>query len=200
MSELEFHDTNHSKRDFVLKLRQRVAEFFERFDSEVIISPECQRAFVSELNSCYVELLTEKNELLRATQELKIARDHYNLYYDLSPIASFSLDARGIILEANLTASRMLNVSRHNLRDQQHSFTAHLAPESYETFFTHLEQTLSDDAQKTCTLSILRIGESDSIQASLCSRRVKQLSGDWECLTFADVLNVASPVIPREPR
>lgn len=185
MAKPELHDNNHSQRDFQRQLRRRVADFFERIDHQGDISCELQSAFVTELNSCYTELLTENTELLRATQALKIARDHYHLYYDFSPIACFRLDKQGLILEANLTGSHLLNVSRHNLRDQQHSFTAHLDPQSYETFFTHLEHTLSDDEQNKCSLRILRIGDEDSVTTQLYSRRIKQLSGDWECLTFA---------------
>jgi len=175
---------DQNKRDFALKLQKRVTDFFERIEDQGRISPECRSAFLTELNNCYLELLVENDALRRATHDLKIARDHYHLYYDLNPVACFSLNYQGLILEANLTASKLLNVDRHNLRDQQHSFTAHLSPDSYETFFTHVERTLGDDQQKTCLLNILRIGAKDSVRARLHSRRIKRISGDWECLTF----------------
>lgn len=173
-----------NKHTRLSELKQKVDAFFKRVEGQKRISPEDQSTFLTELNHRFLEIVAENEELNKTTRELKLSRDHYHLYYDLNPSACFSFNDKGLILEANLAASKLLNVGRHNLRDQQHSFTAHLSSSSYETFFGHLEKTLSEDSPQECTLHILQIGTKNSIPAKLHSRRVKQLSGSWECLTF----------------
>lgn len=171
-----------SKREFAHKLESKVKTFLRDWEPQ---DEHAQRAFITELNHFYLELLVENDELRHTARELTIAKNQYHLYYDQSPTSCFTFNAEGIIQEANLSAAKLLNVSRQNLIDQQHAFTAHVDTNSYEVFFNHLEQVLVSDEVQECELSVLSIGEKVGIPITLKSSRVKLYSGDWECLSFA---------------
>ena len=67
---------------------------------------------IHELQVHQIELEMQ-NEQLRQTQaELEAALTKYTDFYDFAPVAYLTLDERGLILEANLTAATMLGVER----------------------------------------------------------------------------------------
>jgi PAS domain-containing protein len=49
---------------------------------------------------------------LVSQRELEISRERYANLYDLAPVGYLTMDGRGIIKEANLTATRMLGKQR----------------------------------------------------------------------------------------
>ena len=80
-----------------------------------LASPEVMRRIVHQLQVHQIELEMQ-NEELRSTQfELETARLRYFDLYDLAPVGYCTLNAQGLILEANLMAAKIFGVSRSDL-------------------------------------------------------------------------------------
>jgi PAS domain S-box-containing protein len=73
---------------------------------------------VHELQVHQVELEMQNDELRRAQADLGAARARYFDLYDLAPMGYLSLDAQGLIVEANLLAAELLGLPRGALVGQ----------------------------------------------------------------------------------
>jgi PAS domain S-box-containing protein len=62
-----------------------------------------------------IELEHQNQELRIAHEELEVSRNKYVNLFDFSPIPYFTLDPHGIIIELNLSASKMFGIDRSKL-------------------------------------------------------------------------------------
>jgi PAS domain S-box-containing protein len=76
------------------------------------LSPEAARKTIHELRVHQIELEMQNEELRRAQVELDAAKVRYFDLYDLAPVGYCTLNERGVILEANLTAATLLGLAR----------------------------------------------------------------------------------------
>jgi diguanylate cyclase (GGDEF)-like protein/PAS domain S-box-containing protein len=124
-----FYDHTHLRRRAQKQLKSRTA---------VIEKPSSQepRDLLQELQIHHVELEMQ-NEQLRQTQvELETALTKYTDLYDFAPVAYLTLDDRGRILEANLTATRLLGIERSRLVQQP--LAPFIQPEDKQKFWAYL--------------------------------------------------------------
>lgn len=82
------------------------------------LSPEDTRRMLHALRVHEIELQMQNEELRRAQLELDTERARYFDLYDLAPVGYCTLDERGLILQANLTAATLLGLPRQNLLRQ----------------------------------------------------------------------------------
>ena len=120
------------------------------------ISPEEARNLLQELHIHQVELEMQ-NEQLRQTQaELETALTRYTDLYDFAPLAYLTLDERGWVLEANLTAARLLGTERSRLVQQP--LAPFIRPEDIKQFWAYLVGVVQGQAAPPLELNLLREG------------------------------------------
>jgi putative nucleotidyltransferase with HDIG domain/PAS domain S-box-containing protein len=120
------------------------------------ISPEEARNLLQELHIHQVELEMQ-NEQMRQTQaELETALTRYTDLYDFAPVAYLTLDDRGWVLEANLTAARLLATERSRLLQQP--LAPFIRPEDIKQFWVYLIAVVQGQPAPPLELNLLRKG------------------------------------------
>ncbi len=109
-------------------------------DVSVTSVKEIER-LVYELQVHQEELDIQNEELRRAQLELQSSRDRYADLYDFAPVGYLTLDAKGHILEANLTAVTILGVERSRLIRTR--LALYCDTTSRNDLLAHLDQVLS---------------------------------------------------------
>ncbi len=75
-------------------------------------SPEDMEKLIHELQVHQIELEMQNDELRKAQEEVEESRSKYIDLYDFAPVGYFTLDNKGMILEANLTGAGLLGIER----------------------------------------------------------------------------------------
>ena len=116
------------------------------------MSTEEVQSLVHELEVHQIELQLQNEELRRAQLDLEEARDRYLDLYDFAPVGYVTLDPMGVILEANLTATKLLRIDRKDLIGEKLS---HFVPASeQDTLHLHIQRVLSTVGKHTCEIRL----------------------------------------------
>lgn len=81
-------------------------------------TPEEMRRLIQELEVHQIELEMQNDELQQARLELEKSLTRYTDLYDFAPVGYITLDQNGVILNVNLTGSRMLGIERSRIVNQ----------------------------------------------------------------------------------
>jgi PAS domain S-box-containing protein len=98
------------------------------------------KELLHDLQVHMVELAMQNEELKAAQETIEKAKDRYRALYDSAPVCYLTLDAGGVIHEANLTAASLLIIPRDKLIGRY--FQSILEPESADSFHLFLRKTL----------------------------------------------------------
>ena len=112
------HQALRRRAEFFLQekvLRQTRAGYGLSQDALPLLSAEAMRQKMYELQVHQIELQMQNEELRRAQLELDVTRARYFDLYDLAPVGYCTLNAAGLIVEANLTATVMFGLARREL-------------------------------------------------------------------------------------
>ena len=93
-----------------------------------------------ELQVHMVELTMQNEELKEAQNALEDAKNRYEALYNSAPACYLTVERDGLICEANLTASSLLNIPRDRLIGS--FFQSLLTPESADLFHLFLRRDL----------------------------------------------------------
>jgi PAS domain S-box-containing protein len=186
-------------------------------DDPEALSPEVARRALHELRVHQIELEMQNEELRRTQEDLEVSRSRYFDLYDLAPVAYFTLSEQGLILEANLTAAKLLRVarsalvrqplSRFILREDQDIYYLNRkalwetgAPQSWEMrmlkrdaapFWVRVESTMADD---TGGASVCRAVVSDITESKRAERTLKTTNAELQELVFALTHDLQEPL------
>ncbi len=121
-----------------LTLRQQAEQ---RFREVVTMAPEqlatmkvdsIQKLF-HELSVHQIELELQNEELRRAQVELDALHARYFALYDLAPVGNLTVSDKGLILEVNLTASKLLGAPKSQLVTRP--FSQFIAPANQDHYY-----------------------------------------------------------------
>jgi len=123
------------------------------------ISPEEAKFLFQELQVHQVELEMQNEEIRRTQAELETALARYTDLYDFAPVAYLTLDDRGWVLEANLTAARLLGTERSRLVQQP--LAPFIRPEDIKQFRAYLLAVIQGQAAPPLELHVLANGRAE---------------------------------------
>lgn len=137
------------------QLRQRAEAALQQTPPGVVEGPEGDlQRLLYEIQLHQAELAIQNEELRQQQRELAAARDKYAALYDFAPVGYVTLDTRGTILEANLTAATLLGIPRRSLVGTP--LTSYIARDDQDTFYFHRRQVFEAHTTQTCDLRLQR--------------------------------------------
>ncbi len=119
------------------------------------LSLEDAKALVHELEIHRIELEMQNEELRQAQKALEDSHSKYADLYDFAPVGYFTLDDKGLIVEANLTAAKQLGRERAYIIGRP--FSSFVLERDRDAFHSHLAK-------------VFRSGERQSREARLARR------------------------------
>ena len=131
--------------------REKVAQMQEKIDT---LSPEDARHLSHELRVHEIELEMQNDELRRIQGDLEVSRARYFDLYDLAPVGYFTLNDKGLILEANLTAANLLGVARGTLVLQP--LSRFIVRDDQDIYYRHRKLLLETGSTQVCEVRMLR--------------------------------------------
>jgi diguanylate cyclase (GGDEF)-like protein/PAS domain S-box-containing protein len=111
---------------------------------------------VHELEVHQVELEMQNEELRRVQEELEESRAKYFDLYELAPVGYLLLGAQGLILEANLTAARLLGAEKAQL--VKRPVMRFIVKEDQDIYYLHYQRLLDTRKPQVCDLRMTRKG------------------------------------------
>ena len=132
-------------------LKAKTAQLVENTE---VLSLEQVRDVLHDLSVHQIELEMQNEELRQAQIELEIARSRYFDLYDLAPVGYGTVDAHGMIVQANLTLAMMLGVVRGELIRQPISHF--IVKSDQDRYYFMRKQLLETDESQTCELRLLK--------------------------------------------
>jgi diguanylate cyclase (GGDEF)-like protein/PAS domain S-box-containing protein len=130
-----------------LKNNQLTAKLLAQLsDNEVTL-------LIQELQIHQIELEMQNEELRTTQRALDAERERYFDLYDLAPVGYLTLDANGLILEANLTVAIMLSVTRSELI--KHYITQFIYTEDQDIYYLYRQKFFESSDNKFCELRLI---------------------------------------------
>jgi len=118
------------------------------------LPPEEALRQVHELRVHQIELEMQNDELLRTQVELEESRALYLDLYELAPVGYLTLNEKGLILQANLTAAELLGVVRSKLLKRPLSYF--IQKQDEPIYYKHRCQIPGAAEALTCELRMTR--------------------------------------------
>ena len=136
------------------RLRERAEGFINKNPSAIKqVPPGDVKELIEDLQIHQVELEMQNEELRRAQLELEAARDKYSSLYDFAPVGYFTIDDKGIILEANLTLASMLGVERGLMIGKP--FSRFVNRDDQDIYYLHRRKLFETQEPQVCEMRMV---------------------------------------------
>ena len=107
-----------------------------------------------ELQVHQIEVEMQNEELRLAGAELKALHERYFDLYDMAPVGYFTVNEKGLIIEANLTIATLLGITKSNL--VKHPLSRFISREDQEIYYLHRNQLFETGQPQTCELRMVK--------------------------------------------
>ena len=138
------------------------------------VSPEAAARVLHQLRVHQIELELQNEELRRAQAEIATSAARWFDLYDLAPVGYCTLDDRGLIQQANLTAASLLGVARGALLEQP--LTRFIVKQDQDSWYRRCRQLFATGLPQTLDLRIAR-GQGPPFWAQLVAAVVPATGG-----------------------
>ncbi len=112
---------------------------------------------IHELEVHQIQLEMQNEELKRVHRELDISRSKYFDLYDLAPVGYLTLDRKGVIVDGNLMACKLLGTDRNDLLGTP--FTRFIMRDDQDIFYHYKKNIGKTQKHEESELRMLRKGE-----------------------------------------
>ena len=141
-----------NRKSSLLQCEESVQGLKTRTTTTASENSEKMGRILFKLQTHQVELEAQNAELKDAKITIEESLDRYSDLYDYSPIAYVTLDEKGVVMEANLTAAGWTGVERSLLLKKP--FTVFIHHSSVTRFFSHLKRVFREKGKEVCELLI----------------------------------------------
>ncbi|HAS52900.1 MAG: hypothetical protein A2X56_12900 [Nitrospirae bacterium GWC2_57_13] len=125
-------------------------------ESIKLSAPEASR-IIQELQTHQIELEMQNDELRSAQEALEASRSKYVELYDFAPVGYFTVDARGLIREVNLTGAQQLGIAGRSLIET--SFISFMEDSGdRRTYSAHRKEAFRTQARQICEVRLKKRG------------------------------------------
>ncbi len=149
-----------------------------------VLSPEQTQELLHDLHVHQIELEMQNVELRRVRTELELERERYFDLYEMAPVGYCTLSAKGLILDANLTAANLLGSSRQQLLKQR--FSRFIEPQHQDSYYVHRKQLLASRQTQSFELQMVA-GQAQSFWARIITSVVHKDDGDEIRIVLSDI-------------
>ena len=163
-------DTSASLRS---RAESKLKEKFPSLDDVSSLSPEQLQIVVHELQIHQIELELQNQELRETQQALIKSRDDFVDLYDFSPVGYLTINDKGTIVQANLTAAKMLGVDRGTL--VRKPLSRFIAPDDQDKCYMNM----SSRSQTTSELCLIK-ADTTSLEVELTVAPILDVDGNFQ--------------------
>ncbi len=171
--------SKNNKTDDDKDLRQKAENLLEStHDSDegmADVATQDNAGLILELRVHQIELTMQNEELRNIQLELEKSRNRYMHLYDFAPSAYFTVDSKGMVIEANQKAADLLGVCRQDLVGQM--FTRFIRREDQDTWYLHRRRILESRDFQAFQLKMVK-NDGHTIYAAIQCILVKDDDGD----------------------
>lgn len=181
---MENQPTDNAKSSAKQKLGQGSEDHSVGISMEKIIlpsahqdaeSPEAMQKIVHQLQVHQIELEMQNEELRRTQFELETARLRYFDLYDLAPVGYCTLSEHGLILEANLMATKLFCTSRSNLVNRP--ISSFIFKDDQDSYYLHRNRLIESGEPQSYDLRIINNTGGEPTWINLTSTYEKNADG-----------------------
>lgn len=115
------------------------------------------KQLADELATHQLELEIQNEEFLSAQMEIESSRRKYAELYNFAPVGYFTLDAAGVVLEANVTGAGMLGTTKRMIIKKPFRVFIENGNDR-KKFLKHCREVLRDRLKTACELRLERKG------------------------------------------
>lgn len=137
----------------LIDLRRRAEDVLIK-RKKTITSDQDLYKLIEELNLYQIELELQNEDLIKTQVELQISHNKYADLYNLAPIAYFTFNADGLIVDVNQAGLNLLGMKKSALINR--CFSRYIVPEYQTLFAEYRKLALKDNISQTCELKLLR--------------------------------------------